>query len=81
MDILNSRNTDSFVKSGTAWKNTEWRTYRFPEDTENEPAMVETEESRKQRGWTGPALNREQQEQLQKQALKTWVKIGALRPE
>lgn len=74
-------------KQGTAWANTEYRTYEFSSEAhktdveghelEGEDAtLVETISSRERRGKEGPAPDREAQKALYKKGIQGWDDQG-----
>ncbi|GME24131.1 Phosphoglycerate mutase family protein [Neofusicoccum parvum] len=59
---------------GTAWANTEFRSYTFAPDGGEQASLVETEESLKRRG--GTRLTKEDQLKLKRRAEKEWDALG-----
>ena len=72
-NCLTLRNT------ATSWYNTEFRSFVFAEDSDDDDAyLIETQESRLRRGQTEDPLSKEQQSMLKETVQKTWVQWGVL---
>jgi hypothetical protein len=71
---------DSSKNEGTAWKNTEWRSYEFADLEDEEARLVETESSRLRRGKVGSGSSREEQEQFYREAMEAWERRGLQNP-
>jgi broad specificity phosphatase PhoE len=70
---------------GTGWTNCEAREYVFEDDvradSDGEPRLVETMESRNKRGKTGLVHDGKQQRELFRLAMEGWGKQGLQRPD
>ena len=62
--------------AGTAWLNTEFRTYQFVQEN-GKLAMQEIDASRQLRGVTGPRLSVAEQKQMRERKLRSWKQIEA----
>lgn len=78
---------DNTDEKGTAWVNTEYRTYTFSanedtEDLEGRPidgdnaTLIETSESRQRRGKEEPMAGREEQKRLFREGKQGWDEQG-----
>ncbi|KAL2006684.1 hypothetical protein VTN00DRAFT_9352 [Thermoascus crustaceus] len=67
------------TEHASSWQNTEFRTYRFVDDTEN-ATMVETDESRAMRGEAGRILSSEEQHSLYLKVMQFWENRGFQNP-
>lgn len=77
---------------GTGWSNTEYRSFRFLDESdadsrevssaeiEADAPLIEIEESRKRRGKTTPVPKRKEQQKLYEAALQGWEDIGLQNP-
>lgn len=70
---------DKFV--GTGWMNTEWRSYTFVEEGDEDAVLEETKESREKRRGREIPLTRDEQRELRAVAQKTWFESGFMAQE
>ncbi|KAL8675095.1 MAG: hypothetical protein Q9168_000466 [Polycauliona sp. 1 TL-2023] len=61
---------------GTGWENTEFRSYHFVDDDNENASMDETAESRQRRGYKDKPLTKEEKVQLRHTSTKTWETQG-----
>ncbi|KAJ9307041.1 hypothetical protein DTO217A2_3461 [Paecilomyces variotii] len=64
----------------SAWENTEFRTYRFVSDDDENASIIETEKSRADRGVTGRIPSRDEQRQLYLKVMQYWEDQGFQNP-
>ncbi|KAI9877655.1 MAG: hypothetical protein M1830_003174 [Pleopsidium flavum] len=68
--------SDSGKFNGTGWDNTERRSYRFPDDDDENASVEETSESRESRRGTEKPLSKTEQMELRETTHKTWEDSG-----
>jgi hypothetical protein len=66
------------MKSGTGWANAEVRSYSFADSGLDDTALIETLESRQQRGLTEKYLDKKEQSELRHSTMESWVEWGMI---
>ena len=61
----------NFCSPGTGWKNVEYRSFRFADETGDNASIIETEESKKARSDTEIPLTETERMQLEKTVKRT----------
>ncbi len=62
--------------AGTGWANTETRSYRFPDENDENAPLEETSESREARRGTEKPLSKTEQLELREATHRSWEKDG-----